>query len=298
MNELREVFSLNFDAHLQGAALLVALAAIGFIVGILTGLFGVGGAFLINPLLIVLMGMRETLVVGSSLTFTIGAAASGTARHWRMKNVEVKTMVILVVGALPAVLVGQLAHVAMRDALGPAFFAAVFRTLYLAVLLVTAWVVYADTGRGGSGESPLQRMRLGPRVDLSGANLKRVSLPGFLLVGGSMGLTNGLLGIGGGVLLVPLLLTVVGLKAHLAVGTSLGVMGFGSIFGTVLYGRTGDVNLLLVMTLLAGSAVGVQIGAWICQQLQAKKLRRRFAHVVLLAAALVAADLAKKLIKA
>jgi len=297
MNELLEVFSLNFDANLQGPVLLVALAVIGLTVGILTGLFGVGGAFLINPILIVLMGMQETLVVGSSLTFTIGAAASGAARHWRMKNVEVKTMLILIVGALPAVLVGQLVHVAMRDALGPAFFAAVFRALYLAVLLVTAWAVYADTGRQVSGKSPLQRMPLGPRVDLSGGDLKHVSLPGLLLVGGGIGVANGLLGIGGGVLLVPLLLTVVGLKAHLAVGTSLGVAGLGSIFGTVLYGRIGNVNLLLVMMLLVGSAFGVQIGAWICQQMHAKKLQRYFACVVLLAVALVAADLAKKLIR-
>jgi len=297
VNELLEIFSLNFDAHLQGPMLLVALMLIGLVVGILTGLFGVGGGFLVNPLLIVLMGMQETLVVGSSLTFTIGTAAAGTARHWRMQNVEVKTMLILVAGALPGVLLGQAAHTRMHEALGASCFAVAFRGLYLVMLLAIAWIVDANSARDRTGRSMLQRMSLGPHIDLPGGDMKHVSLPGLLLVGVSIGLTTGMLGIGGGVLFVPLLLVVVGLNAHLAVGTSLGVVLFGSIFGTILYGRTGNVNLLLVMTLLVGSAVGVQIGAWLCQQLHAKKLQRYFVYVVLLAAFLVAGDLARNLIQ-
>ena len=65
MNELSELFSLNFEACLQGLPLVVALVGIGLLVGTMTGLFGVGGASLVNPLLIVLLGIGETLVVGS-----------------------------------------------------------------------------------------------------------------------------------------------------------------------------------------------------------------------------------------
>lgn len=298
MKELLDIFSLNFDANLQGPVLLAALVGIGFGVGILTGLFGVGGGFLINPLLIVLMGMQETLVVGSSLTFTIGTAAAGTARHRRMGNVEVKAMLILVSGALPGVFLGEMAHTTMRDALGPEHFGEVFRGLYLAVLLITAWVVYGHLGRDHKGKSFLQRVSLGPDVDLSGGGLKGVSLAGLVIVGVLIGLMTGLLGIGGGVLYVPLLLAVVGLNAHLAVGTSLGIVVFSSIFGTILYGRAGKVNLLLVMTLLIGSAAGVQIGAWLCPRLHAKRLQRYFVCIVLLAATLVAADLVHKLLRA
>ena len=108
---------------------------------------------------------------------------------------------------------------------------------------------------------------------------------------------KGLLGIGGGVLFVPLLLVAVGLRIHMAVGTSLAVVVLSSIFGTALYGQSGEVNMLLVMSLLLGSAVGVQIGAWLCRELHAEKLQRSFGYVVLLAAVLVGVDLVLKLAK-
>ena len=296
MNELLELFSPNFEAYLQGPLLLIALVAIGLVVGILTGLFGVGGAFLINPLLIIVLGMQETLVTGSGLTFTIGASSAGMARHWRMKNMEVRAMLYLSAGALPAVWLGHLAHGALSSALGPAGFAVAYQALYLVELLVTVLVVYSHAGRRRSGRPLLQRMKPGPYVDLCGGELKHVSLPGLVFVGGSIGLAKGLLGIGGGVLFMPLLLVVVGLSVHQAVGTSLGVIFFSSIFGTVLYGIACEVNLLLVMMLLVGSGVGIQIGAWMCQRLHSNKLQRYFVYVVLLATVLVAVDLATKII--
>ena len=131
MNELLELFSLNFDAYLQGPLLLVALMGMGFFVGVMTGLFGVGGAFLLNPLLIVLIGIQETLVVGASLSFTIGTGAAGTARHMRLKNVDIKTAVLLCAGALACVMLGKLLHEGPRDGLGAANFAVLFRIFYV-----------------------------------------------------------------------------------------------------------------------------------------------------------------------
>ena len=296
MNELLELFGLNFDAYLQGPLLFAALIGMGFLVGVMTGLFGVGGAFLLNPLLIVLMGIQETLAVGVSLSFTIGTGTAGMARHVRLKNVDIKAALLLSIGALPCVMLGKLLHEILRDGLGPTNFAVLFRMFYVLILLLTAWLVFRGPKGAEEGPSLLQRIGLGPRVDLANGRLKQISLPGLLLVGGSIGLIKGLLGIGGGVLFVPLLLVTVGLSIHLAVGTSLGVVVLSSIFGTILYGHSGDVNLLLVMVLLVGSAAGVQLGAWICHQLQAKSLQRYFGFVVLLAVVLVAVDIAKKLI--
>lgn len=293
MNELLDMFNLSFEAYLHGPVLLLALVATGLVVGILTGMFGVGGGFLVNPLLMILLGIQETLVVGSSLCFTIGTAAAGTARHWRLGNVDPKTVIILVAAALPGVLAGKTLHVELRDALGPDWFAVLFRTFYLAMLLLTAWIVYSHPGQHHSGKSLLQRMPIGPYVNLTNADLDRTSLPGLCMVGVSIGLAKGLLGIGGGVMFVPMLLVVVGLRTHLAIGTSLGVVLLSSMFGTLLYSDKG-VNLLLVMALLVGSASGVQIGAWLCDRLHGGKLRRYFVYVVMFAAALVAVDLVLK----
>ncbi len=287
MTELQEIFNFDFQAHLQGPALPAALVGIGLLVGVLTGLFGVGGGFLIIPLLVVVMGLERTLVVGSSLSFTIGTAAAGAARHRRMKNVDLRTVILIACGALVGTVVGKYAHVGLKQHLGPGRFEITFDSLYLAMLVLIGWVVWRGHRRDGSGRSVLQRMRLGPRIDLPGANLASVSLTGLLGVGLIIGLMKGLLGIGGGVLFMPLLLIVVGLDAHKAVGTSLGVVVLTSIVGTALYGADGNVNLALVMVLLAGSTVGVQIGAWLCRRLHAGLIQRYFVVVVALAACLV-----------
>ena len=175
-------------------------------------------------------------------------------------------------------------------------FSIVFRIFYLVILLLTAWIVFRQPRQHASGKSVVQRMRLGPDVELPNSSLKEVSVVGLLLAGGTLELLQGLIGIGGGVILVPLLIAVVGLNMHMAVGTSLGVVLLSSLFGTGLYGQAGEVNMLLVMSLLLGSVVGVQLGAWICWRLHATKLQRSFGYVVLLAVLLVAIDLSVRLI--
>ncbi|MCK4600825.1 MAG: sulfite exporter TauE/SafE family protein, partial [Phycisphaerae bacterium] len=121
--------------------------------------------------------------------------------------------------------------------------------------------------------------------------------PGLCLLGIAIGVMTGMLGIGGGVLFVPLLVLVAGLTAHQAVGTSLGVVLFGAIAGTIKYGLDGSVNLWIVMALLVSSVFGVQLGAHICQRLHAKRLRFYFAVMVLMIAVLLASDFAVKLTK-
>ncbi|KPK82984.1 MAG: hypothetical protein AMJ81_08640, partial [Phycisphaerae bacterium SM23_33] len=91
-------------AHLPGPPLLVALAAFGLLVGVLTGLFGVGGGFLVVPMLNLLFGIEWNIAIGSSLAFTIGTGAGGAARHARLGNVEPRATLIIgsaaVVGAV------------------------------------------------------------------------------------------------------------------------------------------------------------------------------------------------------
>ena len=296
MNELSGLFSLDFSAYLQGPWLVAAMVGIGLLIGMLTGLFGVGGAFLLNPFLIVLMGIQETLAVGTSLGFCIGTGSAGVARHLRMQNVDLKAVAYLVAGSLPCVLLGNVLHEGLRDRLGADMFSIVFRIFYLVILLLTAWIVFRQPRQHASGKSVVQRMRLGPDVELPNSSLKEVSVVGLLLAGGTLELLQGLIGIGGGVILVPLLIAVVGLNMHMAVGTSLGVVLLSSLFGTGLYGQAGEVNMLLVMSLLLGSVVGVQLGAWICWRLHATRLQRSFGYVVLLAVLLVAIDLSVRLI--
>ncbi len=285
--------------YMSGLPLLCALAGLGWAIGILTGLFGVGGGFLITPVLIVAFGIDESLAVGSSLSLMIGTGAAGLARHARLGNVEPKSMLILGGGSVGGAILGTELHVFLRTSLGlagPVDFHVAMRGLYVVLLLATGWLVLRGSAERRGTRSLLQRLPLPPRVDLPHASLTGVSLFGMSLLGVCVGVLSGLLGVGGGVLFMPILLLVVGLSAHQAVGTSLGVVLFAAIAGTIKHGLLGTVNLWIAMACLMGSTIGVQLGAWLCHRLHAEKLRRYFALVVFAAAAVVAADLAGRLL--
>ena len=286
----------QIQAFLSGPGLVAMLVVLGLGIGVLTGLFGVGGAFLVNPILIVAVGINEPLVIGSSLSFTIGAAATGAARHARSSNIDLRSTLIIGLGAVLGAVLGADLLTRLQAALEPLSFRALVRALYCALLLLTAWVVLRSGRQHYSGKSLLQRLPLPPHVDLRGTGLTSVSLPGLVLIGLIIGVITGLLGIGGGVLLVPLLL-LVGMTTHKAVGTSLGVVLFSSVAGTIKHALNGNVSLIIVMSMLVGSSVGVQIGAAICEKLHARKLRRYFAGIVLLAAVMTAAGLANILLR-
>jgi len=291
---------MDIPASLSGPMLLAALGGFGLVVGVLTGLFGVGGGFMVTPLLQVLFGVPYSLAVGSSLSFIIGTSATGAARHLRLGNVEVKCTLILAGGGMCGAMLGGRLHVLLRgwlEAGGRDNFTPMMHGCFIVLLVLTAWLVARDPHRRGRGKTLLQRLPLGPHVALPQANLEHVSLPGLCIVGMLVGVVTGMLGIGGGVLFMPILLVVVGLTAHQAVGTSLGVVLMSAIAGTILHGSEGNVNLWIAMTMLAGSAVGVQIGAWICDRLHARRLRGYFAVLVLVVAIVLAADLAKMIVR-
>ena len=285
----------QIDAYLSGPTFICALVGLGLAVGVLTGLFGVGGAFLMNPMMIILLGVDQSLVVGSSLCFTIGTAASGLSRHIRLKNVEVKTFLILAGGASCGAVLGSRLHEHVRAAQGPGDFRLTILCFYLVLLICTAWLVVRGPSKRHKGRSLLQRLAIPPRVELPDAGLRGVSLPGLVAVGLIIGVVSGLLGIGGGVLLMPLMLVVIGLTPHRAVGTGLGVVLFGSIVGTIEHAMVGNVNMWIAMSPLVGSTLGVQIGAWICARLHAKRLRQYFAAIVLLTAVVIAADIINRI---
>ena len=296
MSQLQAIFDLDIEAYLQGPTLVAALAAFGLAVGILTGLFGVGGAFLVTPLLKIGFGIPYELVIGSSLSFTIGSCSSGMRRHIRLGNLEPRSMLILAATSMAGAVLGAMLNKFLNVTLGEEGYTLTMHVLFVVILGLTAWLIARRSEAARVGKSVLQRLSLGPYIDLPAAGLARVSLPGIFAVGILIGVMKGMMGIGGGVLLMPLLIVVVGLTPHQAVGTSLGVVVFSSIAGAVKYGLDGNVNLWVVMSLLVGSVFGVQIGAWICHRLHAAKLRRYFAILVALVGLCVAGQLAYEIL--
>lgn len=289
-------FETGVAGYLDGPMLLAGLASLGLVVGVLTGLFGVGGAFMVTPLLNILFGIPYEQAIASSLSFTIGTSASGVRRHLRLGNYELRSMMMLATGAIGGAFLGARANFLLSDAMGENTFTLTMHGLF-AILLVTAALMTALPSPSARGrKSLLQRLPIGPHIDLPAANLPGVSVPGAVATGILLGFTSGMMGIGGGVLMVPLLLTVLGLSPHKAVGTSLGVIVISAITGTILYGLKGDVTLWIVMPLLVGSTVGIQIGAAICDRLHPKRLKQYFAVVLFVVAVVVASDFVRKLL--
>jgi len=278
---------LGLSQHFDDPVLLVGcLLAMGLGIGVLTGMFGVGGGFLITPILESVFGFNFTIAVGSGLASIAGTGAAGAARHGRLGNLERKTIVLLVFGSVPGALLGAELHEFMREILGE-HFAQVMRGLFVALMLAAALLVWKAPERDPQTRSLLQRLPVGPFVNLRRAGLEGVSLPGLVAVGLGVGVLVGLLGVGGGVLFMPVLILVVGMSAHQAVGTSLGVVLCSAIVATMRYGLTGQVSLWIAMSILTGSAVGIQIGSWICTRLRPQRLRRGFAVLVVAAAILL-----------
>jgi hypothetical protein len=282
-------------ASLAGPWLLLALLAMGLVVGALTGLFGVGGAFMITPLLANMLHIDYTLAVGSSLSFTIGSSSAGWLRHMRLGNVARKTALILAGAAVCGTAIGADIHMALKSAFTRHQFSMIMDGLFITLLAFVAWLVLRGGGRERETTCLLQRVPIPPYIRIRIAHIRGISLPGLCAVGLLMGMCSGTMGIGGGVIFMPILLLVVGLTMHQSVGTSLAVVLCSALAGVVIYGARGEASLWIVLPLLIGSSAGIQIGTWLCDRLQASRLRRYFALVVIAVALYLAVNFAFKL---
>ena len=266
----------------------VLLSVMGLALGIISGLFGVGGGFLSTPLLRILFGASYPLAVGSTLVYVLGTSAAGTVAHHRRGHIKLKAVALIGIGGAVGVLFGDILLHVLEDRFGR-HHTSIMHCLYIALLVVIAWRVARD-GRSRSNRLSHQAALVRGVPPAFGPNA-----PALVSLGACGGMLTGALGIGGGILFVPVLILAVGYTVHQAVGTSLGVLVVGAAVGVGLKGWRGEVDMGVGMSLLIGSSIGAQIGVRICHALNAQRLKQYFAVLVLLAAILVAADLIRRL---
>lgn len=270
------------------------LIALGFIVGTLSGFFGVGGAFLMTPALN-LLGFPMVEAIATDLALMVGSATVGTRRHLKLGHVDVKLGFALLLGTAVGVWLGKEAVVALAAAgrIDPVLRAIYMVLLFgLAALMLRDYYLFARRARGRSGRPTpdipvsrlarrLQRLRLPPRADFPGSRLARISLWLPIGVGFFTGLLAALLGVGGGFIRMPALIYGLGVPTTVAVGTDLFEIVFSSAIGTFLYALDGHVHLLAAMTLLLGAVVGVEVGSIATVYVVGARLRHLFALTVL-----------------
>lgn len=263
------------------------ILGMGGAVGFLSGMFGVGGGFLMTPLLI-FIGVPPAVAVGTEANQIVASSVSGVIAHWRRGNVDVKMGLVLVAGGFAGSGAGVLLFRLLR---GMGQIDLVISLSYVGLLGLVGLLMLIETlmsmRSGAAGRPPGKRhihhvwhgLPFRTRFSRSGLYISAL-LP--LGVGAFGGLLAALMGVGGGFILVPLMIYVLGMPTAVVVGTSLFQMIFVTANVTVLQAiTTQSVDLPLALILLAGGAVGAQFGSRLGARLGGEKLRLLLALIVL-----------------
>ncbi|WP_310469014.1 sulfite exporter TauE/SafE family protein [Sphingomonas sp.] len=274
------------------------IVALGLVVGLLSGMFGVGGGFLTTPLLI-FYGIPPTVAVASATTQITGASVSGGMAHMRKGGVDLHIAAVMIVGGL----IGSLFGAALFRALqASGQIDLVIGSLYVLILGWIGGLMLRDalTALGYiTPEQGTQRPRhnrwvaalpLRWRFYTSGVYLSPLAP---LALGFVAGILTMLLGIGGGFIMIPAMIYMLGMPARVVIGTSLIIILAISAATTMVHAlTTQSVDIVLAALLLLGSVVGAQYGAMLTTRLKPDLLRLGLAVVILLVALRMALGLA------
>ncbi len=272
--------------------------SLGAVVGMLSGMFGVGGGFLLTPALI-FNGVPPAVAVASDSAMLVGTTVSGVITHWRRGNVNLRLAIVLLVGGLTGSYLGVQIF-KMMMAIGQIDI--MVAILYVVMLCFVGTVMVVESAKklltarrqspapgaasaaGAGAPLALRAMFTWPAV------LGHVAAP--LGIGFAVGILSALMGIGGGFIMVPAMIYILGIPTRIVIGTSLLQIVFVTActaFLQAVENRT--VDALLAGLLLVGGVVGVNIGTWLGARLKAEQLRILLALLILAVGGRMAADL-------
>jgi uncharacterized membrane protein YfcA len=262
------------------------IVAIGLVVGFLSGLFGVGGGFLLTPMLI-FYGVPAAVAVSTQANQVLATSIAGVSAHWADRAVDVRLGSLMLLGGL----VGSTVGVGVFSLLK--FFGVVDTTiavLYIVFLgVIGGLMAWESVGAlSKTGGDPGRRTRM--RAWIRGLPIKRrfprsglyISIIPLLGIGFFVGILAAVLGVGGGLILAPAMVYLLGVPTRVMVGTSLFQIIFLTAYVTFLQATfNGTVDLVLALVLMIGGAAGARIGAAAGRRLKAAQLRLLLALVVL-----------------
>ncbi|MET4129686.1 sulfite exporter TauE/SafE family protein [Roseovarius sp. MBR-6] len=272
------------------------LLGLGGIVGILSGMFGVGGGFLMTPLLF-FIGIPPAVAVATEANQIVASSFSGVLAHLRRKTVDLRMGTVLLVGGLIGAAIGvvifnYLKSLGQVDLLVKLCYV-VFLGVIGAMMFVESLRAIRQTRRGVAPKRKkhgwVHRLPLKMRFRTSGLY---ISIIPPMIVGVSVGILAAIMGVGGGFVMVPAMIYILGMPTKVVVGTSLFQIIFVTAFTTLLHATTNfTVDIALAVLLLVGGVIGAQIGAMIGTRLRAEQLRILLAIMVLAVCGKLALDL-------
>jgi uncharacterized membrane protein YfcA len=285
--------SLSLYLPLAGNGInILLLFGLGGAVGFLSGLFGVGGGFLMTPLLI-MAGIPSTVAAASDSNQIVAASTSGTYAHWRLGNVDFKMGFYLLVGGVIGGTLGVQLIKVLRS-LGNADF--VIKITYVIMLGIIGIYMFIESLQS-LRKKPVEVRRAEPakvslyarlvqalpyqtKFEKSGVTLSPL-MP--LILGVFVGILAAIMGVGGGFIMVPVMVYMLRMPMHVVVGTSLFQILFTCINVTIMQAITNfTVDLVLALILLLGSTIGAQFGVRLSKRLKGDQLKILLASIVLL----------------
>ena len=291
------------------------LVFLGVIVGMLGGFFGVGGGFLITGGLLV-FGVPPVYAVGTGLTLVMGTSIINTLKHRNLGNVDFKMGALMVTGTIPAIFLAEWVNGTLEAAgiAGP-----VIRYIYVGFLaslglfiLYDFWRTWLKRGRHTGGGEEITTAGLTERVRSLRIPPHRVGIPGVggistyvalpvsgidrisvfvpIGIGFGIGFIAGLLGAGGGFILMPVLIYVLGLPTTIAIGTDLFQIIITGSVGSFAYALSDRVDPLMAVLMLAAASIGSQLGASAAQRVDPSRIRFLYGLLILTGAVAVALE--------
>ena len=272
---------------------------IGMVVGGLSGLFGVGGGFLMTPLLIFL-GIPPAVAVGTEAPHVLASSVSGVVAHWRRKNVDFKMGFFLLIGGVVGSTVGVNIFKLLR---GFGQIDMVIQMLFLIFLGFIGFSMAFESARTTISKyrtTSSIRTKLHQHSWIHGLPFKLrfhrsklyISAIPPIIIGFFVGLLSAMMGVGGGFIMIPAMVYILGMSTNVVVGTSLFQIIFVTANSTFFQSYLNQtVDIVLAALMILGGVIGAQIGASIGTKLKAEYLRGILAIIVLIVCAIIFADL-------
>jgi uncharacterized membrane protein YfcA len=274
---------------------ILVIFGLGGFVGLLSGIFGVGGGFLMTPLLM-MFGIPPTVAAASDSCQIVGASTSGTLAHWRLGNVDVKMGLLLLVGGIVGGTVGVQIIKLLRAAGNADFLISITYVIMLGG--VGSYMFFESLQGLKKARAEVQEVEEQPeKTELSESSGflsklpfqtdfvtsgSRISMLLPLVFGVLVGILAAIMGVGGGFIMVPVMVYLLRMPMHVVVGTSLFQILFTCVNVTIMQAYSNHtVDFILAVLLLLGSTIGAQVGTSLGKKLKGDQLKILLAIIVL-----------------